>query len=140
MESILLNKKLIVSEQFEDGYHTVLKELKIEHDEDNYPNFIYDSKTKHLSAEIISIDLLVSKLLNYKEAGANYIEIDWHSDHSEYEIEAFDINPLTDEQVVEINKQKEENKRNLAGQQILAIEKQLDNLKLTYEKNFGKTN
>lgn len=70
-------------------------------------NEIYDDKTLHIN-EPIKIDSLRNLLNELEEKGANYVAIDYHTDHQEYELDGVRIE-LASEQEIKEREEKEKN-------------------------------
>lgn len=52
----------------------------------------------------IKIDTLMKQLRQLKNSGANYVAIDYHCDHHEYNVEGYAIRRATDEDIAEEEK------------------------------------
>lgn len=63
-----------------------------EQDEVRNPNF-------HLDAEPIPITKIKDMIKDAESVGANFVSIDWHCDHREYEVFALKLTRLTDEEL-----------------------------------------
>ena len=60
---------------------------------------IYDGNTAHLN-DPIKIDVLRKYLDQLEEAGANYVSIDFHTDHRELELDGIFVGIATPEEVI----------------------------------------
>ena len=73
---------------------------------DNKPyNEIYDGNTNQLN-DPIKIDVLRKFLDQLEEAGANYVSIDYHTDHQELELDGLFVG-LASQEEIDLNIQKD---------------------------------
>jgi hypothetical protein len=71
----------------------ILGDTEVEHDE------IYEGNTNLLN-DPIKIDVLRHYLDQLEERGANYVAIDYHTDHQELELDGIFITTATPEEVI----------------------------------------
>lgn len=102
-------------------------------DYDVYDDFIEIRKgdwKKHNTCEAtpIKIDDLIVSLINAKEKGANYVEIEDHCDHHGYEISFLKIDAATNQEIKNYQKKSEEkNKRERAARKRM-LEEEIERL------------
>jgi len=65
--------------------------------EDEYKE-IYDGVTNQMN-DPIKIDDLIMMLVDLKTLGANYVSIDYHTDHREYELDGQEVRLATQEEI-----------------------------------------
>jgi hypothetical protein len=69
---------------------------------DNYENL---GDTLHSDAGLVSIEKLISVLVDMNSKGANYVSCDWHCDHQELEVHGVLYRASTKEEIqVELDK------------------------------------
>ena len=88
-------------------YHDILGKENIDkaYEEDGV-NSIY--KGKDYQNTPVKIEVLKEMLLKLEEKGCNYVSIDYHCDHIEYDICGIDVHKATEEEI-EAEKEKETN-------------------------------
>lgn len=100
-------------------------------DYDVYDTSDVISKRIYLDAGLVSIDKMIEKLQEMKQAGANYASIDWHCDHQEYDIYGIQYDRASDEEVEEHKANIEKRKEAKKNAEIAELEKKLQSLKNT---------
>lgn len=99
---------------------------------DYYANEIY--KNKNSVKEILSHPIPISELeqiiSDCKKIGSNYISIDYHEDHQEYEINGYEVHISTKEEI----KEYEDEYNNFKSRKLIEINDKI--AKLTAEKEF----
>ena len=82
-------------------YNDVLgkKEVDRIYEEEDGVNRIYNGKDFQNSP--IKIETLKQILLELEKNGCNYVSIDYHCDHIEYEVYGVDVHVATEEEIVE---------------------------------------
>tara|TARA_R110000851_G_scaffold152826_3_gene294629 strand:- start:12 stop:359 length:348 start_codon:yes stop_codon:yes gene_type:complete len=113
---INLKRKIVFEQSSEELYDAFnrkfLNKEEIESDNEHY-NVYTDSDTDS-DARDISIEDMKELIQKAEDAGANFIQIDYHCDHSEYNIYGSLITRATDEEVNE-QKRKEVNNEKISG-------------------------
>lgn len=111
---------------------------KWDEDDDIYPTTIEKGNTGgnwEGESHAVSITYLEKILNKLKKKGANYVEIMYHADHIEYEINGLEVQKTTPEEFIEydekIKKKKEEDNK----KEIALLEAKLNKLKLVNDKN-----
>lgn len=93
---------------------------------DNYEEL---GDTLHSDAGLVSIEKLISILVDMNSKGANYVSCDWHCDHQELEIHGVSYRASTKEEIqAEIDALQHKNKTN-KQREIEALEQRLKSLK-----------
>lgn len=98
-------------------------------DYDLYDTTDIIGKRVYLDAGLVSIDKMIEKLQEMKQAGANYASIDWHCDHQEYDIYGIQYDKASDEEVEEHKANIEKRKEAKKNSEIAELEKKLASLK-----------
>jgi hypothetical protein len=70
------------------------KDFEDDHDD------IYEGNTNRVN-DPIKIDDLIMMLVDLKTLGANYVSIDYHTDHREYELDGQEVRLATQEEIDE---------------------------------------
>ncbi len=86
-------------------------------------NEIYKGNTAFINTPI-KIDTLRKYLDELESKGANYVSIDFHIDHIEYELDGIKISEATQEEIDEHNKEQRQNNIDLVKHNISVLEKQ----------------
>ena len=75
---------------------------------------------------ISSLEEIIAKL---KAKGANYIEIMYHTDHIEYEINGLEVHKASDEEIKAHEEEQKEEKAKAKAKEIAYFEKRLEELR-----------
>jgi hypothetical protein len=84
-------------------------------------------------AEDIPIELLKEMIEKAEKAGANYIQVDWHCDHGEYDIYGYNITRFTKEQEEAREKVERVGEKMKISGKIRNLEAQIEELKKQQE-------
>lgn len=83
----------------------------------------------YLDATEIPISVIREKLIKAEQAGANYISIDFHSDHGEYDIYGLKISRAKVYVIEKENEKQLAKAEKIKNARIIALEKELKKLK-----------
>ena len=110
-----LNKKNLIDDELSEIDFDFMRDWNCDYDneESDDPNDFhhYDyiiNQNGYADGYPIKIDRVIEQLQKMKDAGCNYIEMDYHCDHIGYQFSGFLIEEATAEQIEEfLNKKKE---------------------------------
>lgn len=97
-------------------------------DEDEEYREIYESKLNYLNSPI-KIETLRGFLDDLEERGANFVAIDYHTDHIEYELDGMFITEATQDEIDYHEKKDKEFELKYAKEQLANVEKTADNFR-----------
>jgi len=131
---IILNRKVVFEGQSEELYGSYpwrkfLTKKEIERDDEECDVDVYTDSYTDSDSKDIPIEDIKALIQKAEDAGANYIQIDYHCDHEEYEIYGSHISRKTKKEVDKYNKVKSVSEKMKKMGKIRALEAELKNLK-----------
>jgi len=134
-QDIYIKNKNIVDTSIGDEGNALRNHFNIPYeDEDEDYNDIIDVSNTRIYEPIASIDDALRVLNEAKEKGANFVAMWSHEDHQEIRIEAFIIQQLTPEEIVEYKNKLEQEKLALQEKKLKQELAEFERLK----QKFGK--
>jgi len=105
------------------------EEMGFDYDEhDDFVNQV-EGKQEYIVGGLVKIDEIIKNLQTLKEAGSNYVDIDFHEDHQELEITGFDVHRMSEKEILEYELSIRKNDSERKQKEISELEAKLQKLK-----------
>lgn len=98
---------------------------------DEHDDFVnqVEGKQGYIVGGLVKIDEVIKNLQTLKEAGSNYVDIDFHEDHQELEIMGFDVHRMSEKEILEYELSIRKNDSERKQKEISELEAKLQKLK-----------
>jgi len=132
---IILNRKVVFEEQSKElwgaypWYKFLTKDEIKRYENDDEGIDVYPDSYTNAESKDIPIEWMKKLIEKAEKAGANYIQIDYHCDHEEYDIYGSLITRKSDEEVEKYKKDKSVSEKMKVLGYIRALEVELEKLK-----------
>ena len=84
-----------------------------------------DNKVYQTEAAIIPIQKIKELIDKAEASGANFVAIDYHCDHGEYDVYGYHVERMTQEEIDALEAKKAENKKTINEAKIKQLEEQI---------------
>lgn len=88
-----------------------------------------DKKVYQTEAAIIPIQKIKELIDKAEASGANFVAIDYHCDHGEYDVYGYHVERMTQEEIDALEVKKAEKKKTINEAKIKELEEQIEKLK-----------
>ena len=133
-KEIILKRKVVFEGNSGELYGTYpfrkfLTKEEIERDDEHCDVDVYTDSYTDADSKDILIEDMKALIKKAEDAGANYIQIDYHCDHEEYEIYGSLITRATEDEINEKKRKEAVSEKMKICEQIRGLEAKLEELK-----------
>jgi len=131
-KEIILKRKVVLEESSEELYNVMVQYFgtkeEIERYNNNYDVHATVDTYTNSDASDIPIEVMKDLIQKAEDAGANFIQIDYHCDHEEYEVYGSKITRLDEPEILKIKKKKALLRKKQNEERIANHQKQINKL------------